>query len=197
MAQTFAVEETIDRPVGEVWDALTDWSNAHQWMPGVDRLEAQGETAAGTELRFHARNAERTSVIARCDTGRSIVLRSVQGGVTADYTYELQPAGRRGHPRDAGRRVPLPWGAVSADVAAHPVGDPQRRRQTARAVSRRSWRPADRLAGPSDQEPVGTFADSTIRTHSSADRQTDSGSRRLRAMNPGTPCRPVGSSGCE
>ena len=93
MAQTFAVEETIDRPVGKVWDALTDWSNAHRWMPGVDRLEAQGETAEGTEIRFHARNAERTSVIARCDTGRSIVLRSVQGGVTADYTYELQPAG--------------------------------------------------------------------------------------------------------
>ena len=93
MAQTFAVAETIDRPAGEVWEALTDWSNAHRWMAGVDRLEAQGETAAGTELRFHARNAERTSVIARCDTGRSIVLRSVQGGVTADYTYELQPAG--------------------------------------------------------------------------------------------------------
>ena len=93
MAQTFAVAETIDRPAGEVWEALTDWSNAHRWMAGVDRLEAQGETAAGTELRFHARNAERTSVIARCDTGRSIVLRSVQGGVTADYTYELHPAG--------------------------------------------------------------------------------------------------------
>ena len=83
MAQTFAVAETIDRPAGEVWEALTDWSNAHQWMPGVNRLEAQGETVTGTELRFHARNAERTSVIARCDTGRSI----------ADYTYELQPAG--------------------------------------------------------------------------------------------------------
>ena len=93
MARAFAAAETIDRPVGEVWEALTDWSNAHQWMPGVDRLEAQGETVTGTELRFHARNAERTSVIARCDTGRSIVLRSVQGGVTADYTYELQPAG--------------------------------------------------------------------------------------------------------
>ena len=93
MAQTFAGAETIDRPAGEVWEALTDWSNAHRWMAGVDRLEAQGETAAGTELRFHARNAERTSVIARCDTGRSIVLRSVQGGVTADYTYELHPAG--------------------------------------------------------------------------------------------------------
>ena len=62
-------------------------------MPGVDRMEAQGETAAGTEISFHARDAERPSVIAHCDAGRSIVLRSVQDGVTADYTYELQPAG--------------------------------------------------------------------------------------------------------
>ena len=93
MGRTFAVEETIDRPAGEVWKALTDWSNAHRWMPGVDRMEAQGETAEGTEIRFQARNAERASVIAHCETGRSIVLRSVQGGVTADYTYELHPAG--------------------------------------------------------------------------------------------------------
>ena len=93
MARTFAVAETIDRPARAVWAALTDWPNAHIWMRGIDRMEAQGETAAGTELRFHAREAERTSVIARCDEGRSIVLRSVQGGVTADYTYELQPAG--------------------------------------------------------------------------------------------------------
>ena len=93
MARTFAVEETIDRPAGVVWEALTDWSNAHRWMPGVDRMEAHGETAEGTEIRFHARNAERASVIARCETGRSIVLRSVQDGVTADYTYELHPAG--------------------------------------------------------------------------------------------------------
>ena len=56
-------------------------------------MEAQGETAEGTEIRFQARNAERASVIAHCETGRSIVLRSVQGGVTADYTYELHPAG--------------------------------------------------------------------------------------------------------
>ena len=93
MARTFTVEETIDRPAREVWEALTDWDSAHRWMAGVDRMEAQGETAAGTEIRFHARDAERTSVIARCDAGHSIVLRSVQGGVTADYTYELQPAG--------------------------------------------------------------------------------------------------------
>ena len=47
------------------------------------------------------------------------------------------------------------------------------------------------------QEFAGTFADSRIRTHSSAEPQTESGSRRLRAMNPGTACRPVGRSGCE
>ena len=92
MARTFAVAETIDRPEDEVWAALTDWSNAHRWMAGVDRMEAHGDTAAGTKLSFHARDAERTSVIAHCEAGRSIVLRSVQGGVTADYRYQLEPA---------------------------------------------------------------------------------------------------------
>ena len=43
----------------------------------------------GTKLVFHARGAERSSTIVHCDAGTSIVLRSVQGEVTADYRYEV------------------------------------------------------------------------------------------------------------
>ena len=89
MTRTLSVEEEIRRPADEVWDALTDWKNAHKWMPGIEGMEAEGETATGTKLTFHARGSERSSEIVHCDAGKSIVLRSVQGGVTADYRYEV------------------------------------------------------------------------------------------------------------
>ena len=93
MAQSFSVEEIIRRPASQVWDTLTDWSNAHRWMPGIDRMESHGDTVAGTQLTFQPRGADRTTTITRCDVGRSITLRSVQGGVTADYTYEVHDLG--------------------------------------------------------------------------------------------------------
>lgn len=93
MARTFSVEEEIQRPPEEVWAALTDWNNAHRWMPGIEAMTADGETATGTELIFQARGARRTSTIVSCEPGRSIVLRSIQGGVVADYRYEIQDLG--------------------------------------------------------------------------------------------------------
>ncbi len=93
MSRTFSVVEEIPRPAELVWAALTDWENAHRWMPGVDEMTTDGETKAGTKLTFRARGSERTSTIVSCDPGRSVVLRSVQGGVTADYSYEIQALG--------------------------------------------------------------------------------------------------------
>ncbi len=93
MAHAFSVEEIIPHPVPQVWAALTDWPNAHRWMPGIDKITADGETAEGTELTFRARGKDRSSTIVRCVAGESIVLRSVQGVVTADYTYEVHEHG--------------------------------------------------------------------------------------------------------
>ena len=93
MAQAFAVEEVVRRPAPQVWEALTDWPNAHRWMPGVESMIAEGGTAEGTRLTFRARGADRSSNIVQCDVGRSMVLRSIQGGVTADYAYEVHELG--------------------------------------------------------------------------------------------------------
>lgn len=93
MARTLSIEEEIRRSPQQAWAALTDWENAHRWMPGIEAMTPDGETAAGTKLTFRARGAERTSTIVSCEPGRSIVLRSVQGGVTADYRYEVQDLG--------------------------------------------------------------------------------------------------------
>ena len=48
--QTLSVEEAIQKPAPQVWEALTDWTNAHRWMPGIDGMTAGGETATGTKL---------------------------------------------------------------------------------------------------------------------------------------------------
>ena len=93
--QTLSLEEVIEGPAPRVWEALTDWTNAHRWMPGINGMAAEGETATGTKLTFRARGAERSSTIIHCEVGRLIVLRSVQGGVTADYKYEVREIDER------------------------------------------------------------------------------------------------------
>ena len=87
MTEVFTAQTTIDRPVEVVWERLIDWDTAAEWMSGVDALRARGPTAAGTTLVFTTRGKQRTAQIAALDPGRSVTLRSIQGGVTADYVY--------------------------------------------------------------------------------------------------------------
>jgi uncharacterized protein YndB with AHSA1/START domain len=91
MVQAFRATRVVGHPVDQVWRQLTDWNRAAAWL-GVDSIRAEGHTAVGTTLRFISRGKERTSQIAALDSGRSITLRSRQGGVTAEYTYTVEPA---------------------------------------------------------------------------------------------------------
>lgn len=77
----------------EVWARLTDWASAPAWMHGIDRLtpEGDGPMGAGTRLAFRARGAERRSTIVTGSPPACLALRSVQGGVTATYTYVCAP----------------------------------------------------------------------------------------------------------
>jgi uncharacterized protein YndB with AHSA1/START domain len=99
MVQAFRTTREIGRPPEQVWQQLTDWERAAGWL-GVDSIRADGATQVGTTLRFTSRGKERTSEITAVDPGRSVTLRSRQGGVTADYTYAVAPA-------DGGSRVSL------------------------------------------------------------------------------------------
>ena len=91
MKTAFTDEQAIDVAPDVVWSRLTDWAQAARWMPGVESMRADGPLAPGTELRFVARGKERTSTITAVEPGRSLTLRSVVGGVTADYTYTVRP----------------------------------------------------------------------------------------------------------
>ncbi len=88
MAEAFAAEATIDRPVQEVFARLTDWPRAAEWMPGVESVRADGDV-----LTVHARGKDRTSRITAYEPGRSVTLTSVRGGVRADYAYTCEPTG--------------------------------------------------------------------------------------------------------
>jgi uncharacterized protein YndB with AHSA1/START domain len=99
MTIAFTSATVIDRPAEEVWSRLTDWEHAAGWL-GVDRVTADGPTAVGTRLRVHTRGKEQHSEITVLAPGRSVTLRSQQGGVTADYTYTVDAA-------DGGSRLTL------------------------------------------------------------------------------------------
>lgn len=91
MTLAFADTRTFAAAPDIVWAVLTDWSRAHRWMPGVERMQADGPDAVGVVLRFNARGSERTSAITELEPGRSITLSSAQPGVRAHYRYRLAP----------------------------------------------------------------------------------------------------------
>ncbi|MXY85770.1 MAG: hypothetical protein F4Y95_04570 [Chloroflexi bacterium] len=93
MARTISASETIDRPADEVWAVITDWPNAVHWMNGIESMSIEGEPVEGAWVHFFTRGQDRESVVVRCEPGRSVTLRSQQGGVTADYTYSVESAG--------------------------------------------------------------------------------------------------------
>ncbi len=93
MTTAFTTTTTVGYPVGTVWERLVEWDAAHRWMPGVEAVRAEGPIAAGSTVVFTARGKERRATVAALEPGRSITLRSVQGAVTADYTYECVTEG--------------------------------------------------------------------------------------------------------
>jgi carbon monoxide dehydrogenase subunit G len=93
MVQAFAVTQIIDRPVEQVWKHLTDWSAGPAWLPGVESMHADGETAVDTPISFRTRGKEQTSTITELTPERSVTLTSTQGPVTAAYAYTLERLG--------------------------------------------------------------------------------------------------------
>jgi carbon monoxide dehydrogenase subunit G len=89
MPNGFAATATIERPAAEVWSVLTDWSRAGEWMSGIG--EMTGETEPGATLTFRARGKNRMTKVVALEPGRTLTLRSTQGGVRADYEYTLMP----------------------------------------------------------------------------------------------------------
>ncbi|MCO1654120.1 SRPBCC family protein [Pseudonocardia humida] len=93
MRRAFETETEIDRPVAQVWRELTDWEHAPRWMTGIEAMSCAGGTAPGSVVTFWTRGRSRTGTIAAVEPERALIVESVQGGVTARYTYRLRPSG--------------------------------------------------------------------------------------------------------
>ena len=78
---------TIAAPPDAVWAALTDWSLASRWMPGVTAMS--GPVSPGAVVTFTVRGKDRTAVVDALDAPRTLALLSRSGPVTALYTYTL------------------------------------------------------------------------------------------------------------
>ena len=78
---------TIAAPPDAVWAALTDWSLASRWMPGVTAMS--GPVAQGAVVTFTVRGKDRTARVETLDAPRTLALLSRSGPVAALYTYTL------------------------------------------------------------------------------------------------------------
>lgn len=83
------IQELVPLPVSRVWDLLTDWVAAPQWMPGVDSMEAEQLTSPGTVLDYRSGAHERQLVIAELVDGSSLTLTTGGGDVVVSYAYAL------------------------------------------------------------------------------------------------------------
>ena len=95
MSRGFRAEETINRPVDQVWSYLTDPSHVTDWMDGVDRFRFPdgNHVGPGSTYEFEARGVKRDGLVTIWEPQARMALSSTQGGVTAIYTYELQKSG--------------------------------------------------------------------------------------------------------
>ncbi|KQY46499.1 SRPBCC family protein [Cellulomonas sp. Root137] len=138
---TIAIDTTtsIAAPPDAVWAALTDWSLAPRWMPGVSAMT--GPVAPGSTVTFTVRGKERTALVDGLDAPRRLALLSRSGPVTAVYTYTLTPTSAGtdlGLVADVVVRGPLTLlaGVIRRSIAKEDGVQPERLRAVVEAVSR-------------------------------------------------------------
>jgi uncharacterized protein YndB with AHSA1/START domain len=84
---------TIERSIDAVWETLTNWSVAPDWMPRVTSFEGPVPIAAGDEVTFEYQDQPASAVIDEVEAPRRLVIRRTNGPVQAVFTYELRPNG--------------------------------------------------------------------------------------------------------
>lgn len=87
--QALDVQELIRLSVPRVWELLTDWAAAPEWMPGIDSMEAEQLTGPGVVLDYRCGAHERQLLIEDMREEETITLSSGGGDVTVLYTYSL------------------------------------------------------------------------------------------------------------
>ncbi|WP_350332813.1 SRPBCC family protein [Coralliovum pocilloporae] len=97
MSVSFERAEWIGAPLEDVWAALVTLEDAPLWMPGIHQVRAVDDTPLTHGKQFEvvigngSHEAVRDMYVTDYDLGFSITLTSKAGGVTADYTYSVEP----------------------------------------------------------------------------------------------------------
>ncbi|HUW02235.1 MAG TPA: SRPBCC family protein [Acidimicrobiales bacterium] len=86
-----AIDETIEiaRPIGTVWDTITDWERAADWLPNVSECQGTAATGVGVELPFRYQGQPALAVIEQVRSPEHLVIRRPNGPVDAVFTYDL------------------------------------------------------------------------------------------------------------
>lgn len=82
---------SIARPVDEVWSLITDWSRAAEWWPRVLDVDGPLSVEPGDMLTFSYQDTPSSATIDVVDEPSRLVIRRVNGPVTATFAYRLEP----------------------------------------------------------------------------------------------------------
>jgi uncharacterized protein YndB with AHSA1/START domain len=112
---TITQSVTINRPVAEVWDYLSNFENTTQWSRGVleARQTSDGPLGAGATLQavVMAFGRRRTAdyLVTEFEPGHAFAFEVRSGPLTSRARYSVEPAG-------AGTRLTASGGAVATGV---------------------------------------------------------------------------------
>lgn len=87
----FERSTSIARPIDDVWDLVTDWSRAAEWWPRVLEVTGPPTVEPGDTLTFSYQGKPASATIDVADRPRRLVLRRVNGPVSATFDYQLEP----------------------------------------------------------------------------------------------------------
>lgn len=91
-----AIDESVEiaGSPAEVWDVLTDWELADQWLPNVSEVDGAVPTEVGAELPFRYQGQRARAVIDVVRVPEHLVIRRPNGPVEAVFVYDLAPSAR-------------------------------------------------------------------------------------------------------
>ncbi len=101
MSSGFVVSEMIDRPLDEVWQYLTDFRRAPNWMKGLKSMAPLTEGPVREGSRYAARlmgpgrRSQQENQIVLWKPRERFALEAREGGLVANYEYICEPVGNR------------------------------------------------------------------------------------------------------